>query len=174
LKPKSKAKPALKLDDMLVGLADAQRLIGKGETHVLMLVKIGLLKKVSRGLYRVADVAQAALKFRESEDRKSSLTEEAKRVQTARASEIELRTAKEMREVIPIEEITDFLTETIGALRSELSGVAAASTRDPLIRAEIEKNLDAAIERCRAAFGSADKAVRGRKPFSLDGEEADA
>lgn len=144
------------------------------QTRVAQFVADGTFVTLPNGKLDKDDCRIRYIRWLRDETRKSSASVSASRVQVARAEQIELQTAKELRDVIPIEEITDFLTETIGTLRSELSGVAAASTRDPAVRAEIEKNLDAAIERCRAAFGTADKAVRGRKPFSLDGEEADA
>jgi hypothetical protein len=58
-----------------LGLAAAADLIGKSETHILNLHKSGLLPKIARGQYRARDVARAALKFREAEDRRTSQTE---------------------------------------------------------------------------------------------------
>lgn len=52
------------LAGITLGLADAARMIEKSETHVLRLVKDGLLQKAGRGHYRPEDVARAALQFR--------------------------------------------------------------------------------------------------------------
>jgi phage terminase Nu1 subunit (DNA packaging protein) len=140
---------------MIVGLADAQRVIGKGETHILMLVKTGLLKKVGPGRYRVADVAQAALNFRESEDRQSSQTAETRRVQTARAKEIELRTARAQGRLIEVEDLKFWMDETLGMFRSELWGLPAASSRDLTLRVEIQKHLDFALDGIEQNFKNA-------------------
>ena len=170
-KKKQPSKLQIRLDDMIVGLADAQRLIAKGETHVLMLVREGYLKKAGSGRYRVADVAQAALKFRESDDRASSQTAEAKRVQSARAVEIELRTARAAREVIPIKDVCAFLSETLGTLRSELSGVAAASARDMASRTVIDAKLNEAIDRLRKKFDGGASTLRSRRPLTEDRDD---
>jgi phage terminase Nu1 subunit (DNA packaging protein) len=171
--PKSKistskrAKTPIPLDDMIVGLADAQRLIGKGETHVLMLVKTGFLKKIGTGRYRVADVAQAALKFRESEDRQSSQTEETKRVQNARAKEIELRTARAQGRLIEVEDLKFWMDETLGMFRSELWGLPAASTRDLALRSDIQKHLDFALDRIERNFKEAYARCNQGHPVTL-------
>lgn len=176
-----KAKPDRKnaprksaLAGLTIGLADSAKLIGKSETHVLTLVKEGLLKKSGRGLYRPQDVAQAALKFRESEDRRTSQTEERRRLETARAQSEELKFAKEAGQLYDADDVEAVFTDILGTYRSELSGVAAASTRDLALRKTIEKHLNGAIDRCRASFEKAASALRAGREVSLDGEEADA
>lgn len=138
------------------------------------LVRDGWIKKAGKNRYRVVDVVQGYVKYLQDENRRATKSASASRVQDARAQQIEMQMAKEQRELIPIEDVAAFLSDTLGALRSELTGVPAASSRDPAVRAEIEKNQDAAIERCRAAFASGTKAIRSRQPIAVDAEEADA
>ena len=167
---KSARKPAkapVPLDDMIVGLADAQRLIRKSETHVLMLVRAGFLKKVGTGRYRVADVAQAALKFRESEDRQSSQTTETRRVQTARAKEIELRTARAQGKLIDVDDLEAWMAEVLGMFRSQLWGLPAASTRDLALRAEIQRHLDDALDGIEQHFKKAAGGFDQGRPVTL-------
>jgi Phage DNA packaging protein Nu1 len=171
-KPKKPAKSAL--DGLLIGLADAAKLIGKSETHVLSLCSEGFLQKTGRGQYRPQDVAQAALKFRESEDRRSSQTEERRKLEAARARSEELKIAREENAVVEMDEVEAIFSDILGTYRSELSGIPAASTRDLSFRAEIEKHLNAAIDRCRSRFEEAAGALRAGREVSLDTEEADA
>jgi hypothetical protein len=105
------------------------------------------------------------------EGRKSAKTAATSRLQDVKVREIELRVAKELREVIPVEDVCDFLTETVGMFRSELAGVPAASTRDPEARAVIENNIDGAIVRLRGKFDAGKSSLRARKPLiSEDGD----
>lgn len=138
------------------------------------LVKDGWIKKEGPNRFKVIEVVQGHIRYMKDEQRRATKTQSASRVQDARADQIELQTKKELRELIPADEVIEFLSETVGTLRSELAGVAAASSRDPIVRAEIEKNLDAAIEKCRTAFAAADGAVRARRPIVVEAEEADA
>jgi hypothetical protein len=163
---KSRQKRSWPLAGITLGLADAARLIEKSETHVLRLVKDGLLPKVGRGQYRPEDIARAALQFREGEDRRSSQTEEAKRVAIARAKSIELRTAREEGRLWDAEEAAAAFEDIMGTYRSELEGVAAGSTRDLAIRAKIQVGIDDAMDRCRARFERAEAALlAGCDPF---------
>lgn len=114
------------------------------------------------------------IRWLRDETRKSSTSEAAKRVQDQRASQIELQIAKDLGKLIPIEDVQAFLSETLGTFRSELSGVPAASTRDLDVRTSIEKNLNAAIDRCRASYEAASRAIADGKPIVLGSEEPDA
>ena len=138
---------------------------------MLTLVSEGFLKRAGRGQYKPQDVAQAALKFRESEDRRSSQTEERRRIEAAKARAIELRVAQEEGSLIEMEQVEAAVSEIFGTYRFELSGVPAASTRDLVIRASIDKHLTAAIERCRAKFERAAKALRDGNEIILASED---
>jgi len=138
------------------------------------LVRDGWIKKLGKNRYRVIDVVQGYIKYLQDENRRATKSASASRVQDARAGQIEMQMARERRDLIEIEDVQAFLSDTLGALRTELSGVAAASSREFEVREAIEMNLNAAIERCRSAFDAASKAVGDRKPIALDGEEADA
>jgi hypothetical protein len=62
------------------------------------------------------------------------------------------------------------VADILGTYRSELNGTAAASTRDLALRAEIQRHLDGAIDRCRERFERAERNLaRGADP--LEDEE---
>jgi hypothetical protein len=134
----------------------------------------GVFKPISSNRYRVIEIVHGYIDYLKDENRASTKTASASRVQDARAAQIEMQTAKELRDLIPKDEVCDFLTEATGTFRAELAGVPAASSRDPEVRAEIEKNLDAAIERCRINFAAAEVNARSRRPLVMEAEEADA
>lgn len=92
----------------------------------------------------------------------------------ARVREIEQRIAKEDGRLIAIEDVAAGVTDIMGALRAELSGVAAASTRDLALREAIEGHLNGAIERSRRRFEEMGGSIRAGRGVPLDGEEADA
>lgn len=141
-----------KLDGLELGLAEAADLVGKSQTHVLALVSRGYLKKVGRGRYLARDVARAALAFREDDDRRSSLTEESRRLSAVRIRQVELRLAREEGSLIPMDAVQESVADILGTFRSELAGIAAASTRDHDLRSIIDGHIESAVDRCRDRF----------------------
>lgn len=143
------------------------------QQRVAQFVADGTFVTLPNGKLDVDDCRIRYIRWLRDETRKSSASVSASRVQVARAELIELQTAKERGELIPILEVTEFLEETVGVFRSELAGLAAASTRDLAVRQAIDNHLDAAIDRCRAYFDGGKAAVHNRKPISgaHDGNE---
>jgi hypothetical protein len=121
-------------------------------------------KDVSRVIY---------IRWLRDETRKSSTSEAARRVQDARARGIEIRNARELGKLVPTEDVLAWNAEILGTLRTELSGVAAASTRDLELRVEIEKQVNAAVERAKRSFDvQADALLRGEhEPSASDDAE---
>lgn len=138
------------------------------------LVKAGWIKKVGRDRFKVVEVVHGYVDYLQDENRKATKTQAATRVQDARAREIELRTARESGKLIDVEDVESLLTEVIGELRSEFSGLPAACTRDLEMRGVIEKNLNDAIDRARRGFENATKSARAGGPLIVEGEEPDA
>lgn len=114
------------------------------------------------------------IRWLRDESRKSTAAAQTSRAQEMRAQEIELRLAKERREVMPVADVQEFLSDTVGAFRTELAGVAAASTRDPDQRAVINGNLNAALDRLRAQFDAGTAAFKDGQSATLGGEDPDA
>ena len=140
------------------------------------LVRQGHIKGVPgrKNVYKIVDVVQGYITYLKDENRRSTKSASASRVQDARAAEIELKIAKEQRDLIPKDEVCDFLTETVGTFRSRLSGVPAAATRDPEVRVAIEKELDDAIADLNRSFSAAESNARSGRPLVMETEEADA
>lgn len=143
--------------------------------RVVQLVDEGALPRNGDGSFELDACRVAYIRYLRSEDRRGAKSATASRVQEARAKEIELRTARDEGRLWDAETAEAAFTEILGTFRSELGGVAAGSTRDLAVRAEIEMNLYAAIDRCDASFANATASLRaGAEGDDLEGEETDA
>jgi hypothetical protein len=138
------------------------------------LVRDGWIKKLGKNRYRVVDVVQGYIKHLQDENRRAQKSAAASRVQDARAAQIEMLTARDMGKLVDVDDVLTWQSEILGALRSELTGVPAATTRDLAVRAEIEKQINAAVDRSRTAFEEAWSLLQSGKPVAVDAEEADA
>ena len=81
---------------------------------------------------------QGYIKFLKDEERRWSKSEVASRVQEARASEIEQRTARDGKTLIHRDELFAVVDEILGGLKSDLYGLPARVTRDMEQRRQIE------------------------------------
>lgn len=100
------------------------------------------------------------IRWLRDETRKSSQSAAVARVQDARAKAIELRTAREEGRLWDAEDTMAAMADILGTFRSELEGVAAGSTRDLSIRANIQAQINDAMDRCRASFERAERNLR--------------
>lgn len=137
------------------------------------LVKDGWIKKLGKDRFRIVDVVQGYINYLKDENRRTSKSAAQSRVQDARAKEIELRVGREQNQLIEIDDVEAFLSDTIGSFRSELSGLPAACTRDLALRETIEKQLNGTIDRCRRKFEEAATAVRAGREIAVVAEEAE-
>lgn len=104
--------------------------------------------------------------------RRSPGSEEARRVAAARARHIEIQNAKQLGQLIEIEDVQACIAEIINELSIALAGVAAASTRDVELRAVIQANLDSAISRCKTRLGGmVEAAISGRPLHQAESDE---
>jgi hypothetical protein len=134
----------------------------------------GWIKQVGKNRYRVIDVVQGYIKYLQDENRRAQKSAAASRVQDARAAQIEMQTARDLGKLVDVEDVLTWQSEILGTLSRELTGVPAASTRDLALRAEIEKQVNGAIERCRGQFEEAWALLQSGKPIAVDAEETDA
>jgi hypothetical protein len=152
----------------------AARLIMVTPSWLRKLASDGWIKKLGPDRWLVIDVVQGHIRYLQDVNKKTTNAAQISRVQLARAEQIEIETKRTMRELLAVEDVEAFLSDTLGTLRTELVGLPAACSRDPEVRAEIEKQLDARIAKCRDAFGRAGAAIASRQPIVLEPEEADA
>jgi hypothetical protein len=158
----------------LIDVGTASRLLMCTEQWFLKLVRDGWIKRASRGRYRLVEVVQGHIRYQQDENRRASKSASASRVQDARAQQIEMQTARELGKLVEIEDVLTWQGEILSTLARELTGVPAASTRDLALRADIEKHINGAVERCRTEFEKAWALLQSGQPVTVDAEEADA
>ena len=160
----------ISLSDVVVSAAEAAKLIGKSQTWLVNLVKEGRVKRAAPGLYRPGDVVrgyiQQVLELKKQTSKSVSLAQ----VQTARAAEIELRIARQERKIIKTDEAIGFVDEVLGVLKADFDGAAAAITRDPALRAQIEAKINEILNHAADRYEQKGRALRA----GGDATEADA
>jgi hypothetical protein len=119
---------------------------------VRRLTNEGWITKVAKDQYRVQDVVQGYIKYLRDENRQTSKSAAASRVQDARAEAIQLQ-LDEKRGVMLQQgqaEAVTVIDEFFGGLRSDLMAIPARVTADLVLRRKIEDGID-------DAFGAASK-----------------
>jgi hypothetical protein len=156
----------------LIPIEQAALLLMISAERVRQLVKAGSIPKPAKGRVPLVGAVQGYIRFLKDEDRRSTKTASASRVQDARAQEIELRTAERKRELIPIEEATAALDFVVAKVRGEMTGLPIRFTRDVPLRRKLEDELNGALRRATEALRKASDDVRsGRDPFGAVSED---
>lgn len=136
----------------LITITQAAALLQVTEKWIRELCRKGFIEKPARGKVHLVSAVRGYIASLKDEERRHSKTAEARRVQEARAREIELRIARETGELIPTTSAEEIFAEVLGVYRQRLSGLPAAVTRDLAIRDAIDRELEAAIADCREQF----------------------
>lgn len=163
--------PKSKQSGKMPGVSQAQiaQHLDVSQPRVAQFVGEGVFKPLPNRKLDLDACRLAYIRWLRDETRKSSQSVAAARVQDARARAIELRTGREEGRLVPLEGVQAVVADILGTYRYELTGVAAAATRDLSVRAAIQQNLDDAIDRCRIKFEKADRdLVAGRDPLGDD------
>lgn len=130
--------PALNADQ-------AARLIMKSSERVRQLAKLGWIAAEGSGpnrRYRLLDVVQGYIRFRDDEDRRQNKSAASSRITDARSREVELRTAIREGKLIELDESLSAIEELVGQFRLHLSGLPARVTRDLTFRRTIETAIN--------------------------------
>lgn len=148
--------------DALVPVAQMAELLMVTQQHLALLQRDGKIPKSgSPGAVVMRVLVQGYIKWIKDENARASKSGSQSRVQQARAQEIELRIARDEGLLVEMEKLFAIFAETFGSLRSELAGVAAASTRDPELRIVIEGHINDAVERLRTRFEARARELEG-------------
>lgn len=136
----------------LISTETAAKLLMISIEWVRRLTREGAIKKVGKDQYRVVDVVQGYITYLRDENRKTSKSAAASRVQDERAEEIRLRNAERKGTLIEQAqaEAVRVIDEIAGPLRSDLMAIPAQVTKDLALRRKIEERID-------GAFGAASK-----------------
>ena len=136
----------------MMTVAQAMSLLMLSDEWLRQLAKKGYVPKAEKGLLPLVGTVQGYIRWLKDDERAKSKTAAASAVQQARAREIELRIARESGKLVELEDAEAAFAEILGAFRSELVGVPAASTRDLELREIIDTRINDAVARARDRF----------------------
>lgn len=125
----------------------AGQLIDKSPAWIRSLISDGYIVKQSDGTILERDVFNGYIRWLTDEARRANKVKAESRVRDARAREIELRIAEREGRLAQVSDLEAVLDEYIGSMRSELSGLPAAVTRDLVLRRTIEQAIDERLHR---------------------------
>ena len=156
-----------------ISVGMASRLLMVSEERVRQLVKLGYVPRVAKGKFPLVGVVQGYIKFLKDEERRSSKTATASRMQDAKAAKIEIEIAEKKRELIPVEDhrlVIDIITAKV---RDEISGLPARFTREMELRRKLETEVNASLNRIAGAIdASADFIEKGGElPADAGGDD---
>ncbi|MDP1908983.1 MAG: hypothetical protein Q8K85_11835 [Hyphomicrobium sp.] len=109
------------------------------------LVDEGHIERRGRGRYAIVPVVHGGLDYLKDEQRRTSKSAAASRVQDARAREYELKNAEREARLVDINEHQELFVEVFGTLKASLYGVPARASKDIAIRRVIEKAIEEAL-----------------------------
>lgn len=151
----------------IISAAVAAALIKVTEQRLGQLVRAGHIKKTARGEYHLLAVVHGYIDFLKDEERRSSKSASASRVQDARADEIAMRMEERSKRLVheARREAVAVVDSLAGGLRTDLMSVPARVTRDLPLRRKLEDEID-------NAFGAAAK--RAQRALDHSGAAAPA
>lgn len=152
--------------EALLSLDQAATLLMLSTERVRQLIKQGYIERRGVAQCTLVGAVQGYIRFLKDDERRSSKSAGASRVQDARAREIELKIAERDRRVIDVVEHDDFVAEIAGTLRSHLAGIPAKVTRDLVLRRRLEAELDGVLAKI------ADCIAEGPAVTPAEGSEA--
>jgi hypothetical protein len=133
---------------MLTDSDTLARCWGLTRGRISQFVAEGWLKTTGRkAQYSWFDANQGYVRYLRDEDRKTSKSAADTRMRDAKAREIEVRTQQRLSRLVPLEVYEEMIDNITGVVRSEFAGLAAACTRDLVLRRIIEREVNGRLRR---------------------------
>lgn len=123
--------------------------------RVRQLVKSGHIEKRAKDQVPLVSAVRGYIRFLKDDERRSSKSAAASRVQDARAREIELKTAEREGSLMDVEEVRAVVAEWGGVIRTGLNSIPARLSRDMTFRRKIETEIDDVFRQATERFESA-------------------
>ncbi len=117
-------------------------MLGVTNRRVRQLASEGTLERTPQGHFDLATNIQKYVSFRESRREPNEVAQARARHINARATEIELRNAKRIGEIIEMDEAISVVDEVVGSIITALQALPARVTRDLALRRRIEQEID--------------------------------
>ena len=147
----------------------AGRLIMRTVERVRQLSKDGWIPREGSGQmqrFRLLDVVQGYIRFRDDADRRSSKSAAQSRITDARSREVELRNAIREGKLIELDEALATVEMVLGVFRQQLTGLPARVTRDLVLRRTMETAIHDILDRIADIAEQRAKALGARAAAS--------
>jgi phage terminase Nu1 subunit (DNA packaging protein) len=131
----------------IISTAAMCQLLMVSRTRIDQLVNDGIIFRHGRGEFRLVETIQAYIRWMRDDARQHNKSAAASRATDARAKEIEIRTAQRLGRLVPLALYDEMIDSFCGLVRSEFAGLAAACTRDLVLRRIIEREVNARLRR---------------------------
>jgi hypothetical protein len=133
---------------MLTDSATLARCWGLATSRISQFVAEGWLKTTGKkAQYSWFDANQGYVRWLRDEDRKTSKSAADTRMRDAKAREIEVRTMQRLSRLVPLDIYEEMIDNIAGVVRSQFAGLAAACSRDLVLRRIIEREVNARLRR---------------------------
>lgn len=145
---------------------------GLSDQMIRNIIAAGHIKRLPSGNLSLIDALAGVAAYYRDESRRSTKIDAERSLKEARQREIEIRIAREENRLIEVEQAIDAVDEVIGAVRSELDGLAARVTRDLELRSLIETEINGVFSRAEKRFIERASDLRaGRDPVQAEAED---
>ena len=157
----------------LIPVGQAARLLMITTQWIRQLAKDGYCPAPMRGMVNTVAVIQGYIKSLKDEERRSSKSASASRVQDARATEIELRVARERNKLVDVDEYDAVFDEAFGVVKASFAGLPARVSRDIDFRQKLEAEIDDIFREAFDYFHAASAAIRetGEAPAPVEADD---
>ena len=136
------------------GSSDAAGIISTGQAAKLLMVteewvnklhKMEYLPKAGRGKWNLVSVVQGYINFLKDDERRSSKSASASRMQEVKTERLEQQMMAERRDLIPLADARLVLDTAAALIQSKMMSIPAQYTRDPVERARLEALVSAQL-----------------------------
>lgn len=146
----------------IISTEQASRLLMISGERIRQLVKMDYIPRIAKGKVPLVGAVQGYIRFLKDEERRSSKSATATRMQDAKASLIDINIKERLRQLVPIEDAQAAFDIVLGKVRAEFDGLPARMTRDMELRRKLEAEVNESLKRIAEAIGaSADFLEKG-------------
>ena len=142
----------------IVNAGMVEKVLMLSRSRVEQLIRSGLLRKLAPGKYDLIECVQAYIRYLREDAKINNRDAANARVRDARAKDIEAKTAERLKQLVHVSVLEETIDGLCGLVRSEFAGLAAACTRDLVMRRIIEREVNARLR--RIAENAMAKAIR--------------
>lgn len=158
--------------DLSLTIDQVAELLNLTAGRVRAMTSEGRIKQSGRGRWNLLQVNHDYIAYTKEEQKSKTKTASETRVRDARAAEIELRMARQDREVIPLAEAMATIDDVTGIYLQFMSSLPARITREQNERHRIEAICDAERARVSDHFLEKSSSLRTGIPIAeADGED---